>query len=100
MIVIGQTLEVYKDAKYPSIRDLINKPIKDKARIINYMKKCKVGAIAPAIITDIIDKETIIPELYMMNDGIYTWRSDVIYYVEKYDMELPEDFIQHVLSQL
>ncbi len=34
-----------------------------------------------------------------MSDGKYEWRSDVIYYVDKYDMELPDEFIQHVLAQ-
>jgi hypothetical protein len=34
MIIIGQTLEVYKVDKYPSIKDLINKPIKGKSHKI------------------------------------------------------------------
>ena len=34
----------------------------------------------------------------MMTDGKYAWRSDVIYYVEKYNMSLLNDFIKHVLS--
>lgn len=100
MIIIGQTCEVYKDNKYPSIKDLINKPIKEKEKVIEYMKKCRIEAASPAIVTDLIDSKNRITELYSMTDGKYAWRSDVIYYVEKYDMELPEDFIQHVLNQL
>lgn len=100
MIVIGQTCEVYKDNKYPSINDLINKPIREKEKIIAYMRNCKIEAVSPAIVTDLIDKKSKIPELYTMTDGKYAWRSDVIYYVEKYDMELPEEFIQHVLKQI
>ena len=63
------------------------------------MKKCKIGAVAPAIVTDLINPQIRFGELYMMSDGKYGWRSDVIYYVEKYDMELPEEFVQHVLNQ-
>lgn len=99
MIEIGQIREIYKDDKYPSIKDLINKPIKEKKKVIEYMKKCKIEAVAPAIITDLINPEIKFAELYLMTDGKYEWRSDVIYYVEKYDMELPEEFIQHVLNQ-
>lgn len=64
------------------------------------MKGCKISSASPAIITDLIDPKIKIAELYSMNDGKYGWRSDVIYYVEKHDMELPEEFIQHVLSQV
>jgi SUMO ligase MMS21 Smc5/6 complex component len=94
MIVIGQTYELDKDSKYPSIKELINMPIKEKKKVIGYMKKCKVVAVAPAIVRDVINPEIKIPELLLMSDGKYEWRSDVIYYVEKYDMELPEEFIQ------
>jgi len=100
MIVIGKTCEVYKDNKYPSIKDLINKPIKEKIKIIEYMKNCKIEAASPAIVTDLINNKNKFTELYIMTDDKYAWRSDVIYYVEKYDMELPEEFIQHVLNQL
>ena len=100
MIVIGQIREHYKDNKYQSIRDLINKPLKEKEIVISYMKKCRITAAAPAIITDLINPEKRFTELYMMTDGTYGWRSDVIYYVENYDMELPEDFIQHILDQV
>jgi hypothetical protein len=99
MIVIGKTCKIYKDAKYPSIKDLINKPIKEKKKIIEYMKKCKIEAVAPAIVTDLINPDIKFAELYFMSDGKYGWRSDIIYYLEKYDMELPEEFVQHVLKQ-
>jgi len=33
-----------------------------------------------------------------MNDGKYTWRSDVIYYFEKYNLKLPDEFVKEVLK--
>lgn len=99
MIIIGQTREVYNDDRYPSIEDLINKPMKEKEKILKYMKNCKITSTSPAIITDLINPEIKFAELYCMTDGKYGWRSDVIYYLEKYDMELPEEFIQHVLTK-
>jgi hypothetical protein len=100
MIIIGQTCEVYKDDKYPSLKDLINKPIKEKEKILKYMKKCTVTSASPAVITDLINPEIRFNELLCMTDGKYGWRSDVIYYVEKYDMELPEEFIEHALNEI
>ncbi|WP_160680904.1 hypothetical protein [Clostridium sp. C8-1-8] len=99
MIFIGQTYENYKDNRYPLIKDLINKPIIEKEKIIKYMKECKITAVSPAIVTDLINPENKIIGLYSMNDGKYAWNSDLIYYLEKYDMELPEEFIEHVLRQ-
>jgi hypothetical protein len=99
MIVIGQTREVYNDDKYPSIEELIGNPISEKNKILVYMKSCKISSVSPAIVTDVINPKNKINELYCMTDGIYGWRSDVIYYVEKYDMALPDEFVQHVLSQ-
>lgn len=100
MIVIGQVCEIYKDDKYPSIKDLINKPIKEKEKVIRYMKKCKITSVSPAIVTDLINPDIKFTELYSMSDGEYGWRSDVIYYVKNYDMELPQEFIQHVLNRV
>lgn len=100
MIVIGQTREVYKDKKYSSIKELINKPIKEKDKVLRYMRKCNIDAVAPAALRDVINPENKIHELYCMSDGTYGWRIDVIYYVEIYDMALPEEFVQHVLSQV
>jgi hypothetical protein len=100
MIIIGETKELDKDDKYPSIMELINKPIKEKKKIIEYMKKSQVIAVAPARVYDVINPDNKIPELFIMTDGKYGWRSDVIYYVEKYDMELPEEFIEHALNEI
>lgn len=99
MIVIGKIKENYKDDNLPSIHDIINKPIKDKKIVLDYLEKGKVTSVSPSISRDLINKNNIIKKLYMMNDGIYAWRSDTIYYFEKYDIELQEDFIQHVLNK-
>ena len=99
MIVIGQTREVYEDNKYPSIKELVNKPMKEKDKILKYMRNSKISSVAPAASRDVINPENRINELYLMSDDKYGWRSDVIYYVEKYDMALPEEFVQHVLRQ-
>lgn len=100
MIEIGQTREIYHDDEYPSIMELIHKPIKEKEKVLKYMKKCHIDAVAPAMLRDIINPENRIHDLFAMSDGTYGWRSDVIYYVEKYDMALPEEFVQHVLSKV
>ncbi len=99
MIFIGEVRELDNDKDLPSIHDLINKPIPEKEKVLRYMKKCRVDAVAPARLRDVIHPENKIADLFLMSDDTYGWRSDVIYYVEKYDMALPEEFVQHVLSR-
>jgi hypothetical protein len=48
MIYIGETRELDNDNSLPSIMELINKPIKEKEKVLRYMKKCRIDAVAPA----------------------------------------------------
>ena len=100
MIYVGEVWELDHNDSLPSIHELINKPIREKEKILEYMKKCRVDAVAPAIVRDVINPESRIPKLFLMSDGTYGWRSDVIYYVEKYDMALPDEFLQHVVEKI
>ena len=43
--------------------------------------------------------KTINEELTFMTDGKYEWRSDIAYYVEKYNLRLSKDFEDYVLKK-
>ena len=99
MIVISRFKEMMNDDQYPSIHSLISKnENEDKAKILNYLKAGKITSVSPSACYDVISGDKIKLPLQMMTDGKYAWRSDVIYYVEKYNMSLLNDFIKHVLS--
>ena len=49
---------------------------------------------------DIITGELTNRELVYMDDGEYSWSSKLPYYVEKYNLKLPEDFERHVLEKV
>lgn len=100
MIVIGRTKEIMNDSNYPSIYDLVSdNEIQNKSYIVNYLKSGRVSSASPSIVYDIISGEKINQHLEMLNDGKYAWRSDTIYYFEKYNMKLSDEFIDHVLSR-
>jgi hypothetical protein len=90
------------DEKYPALKTLINKPMDNeiKEKVVKYLKEGKELAIAPSITRDILDPNVRLPRLSLMGDGEYEWRSDIAYYVEKYDLELPQEFIEHVLEKM
>lgn len=55
--------------------------------------------VCPMIARDAITGERIgVPAVY--RDGDYSWRTETIYYFEKYNLALPDDFVAHVLSKI
>ena len=100
VIVIGKFKETYNDDKYPSIFSAVrDEAPENKSKILGYMKTARVEARAPGYLYDRINQDAIILKPACYTDGVYAWRSDVIYYYEKYNIELPEDFITHVLRK-
>ena len=93
-------LQISKNSQAISIFQLMRKEAQPwKADALSYLKAGKEGAIAPAIVLDVITGERIPIKLCTMNDGEYFWRSDLIYYVEKYNLELPSDFLSKLSNE-
>ena len=100
MISVLKIKEIYRNEEFPSIKDLISeKEPQDKDKILNYLKRGEVVAVAAERATDLITGKTIDGELFCYTDGKYTWRSDTIYYFEKYNIELPKKFVYYVLNK-
>jgi len=100
VITIGKFKETYNDDRLPSIFTAIHDdPPENKAKILAYLKSGREGAMAPGYLYDRVSNgATLIRNPVCYNDGVYMWRSDVIYYYEKYNIDLPEDFIKHALK--
>ena len=97
--IIGAIREISGD-KYPSIRSLMSDtPHPMKSKIIHYLSSAKVVAAAAGPMKDVLTGEYTGKELLVQSDGKYRWRSDTQYYVDKYNMRLPDDFIRHALDQ-
>ena len=102
MIWIGEFKETYNDDKYPSIHDAVrDKAPEHKEKVLAYLKGGKPVAYAPGYFYDVLNDNAVImhPACYEDPDGVYAWRSDVIHYYEKYNIELPADFVEYVLSK-
>ena len=100
LISIGRAREIDHQDRFPSIKTMIHKPMKEKEKVLEYMKNAEHIAYSPGIARDVFHPEIWTTEVSLMSDGKYQWRSDIIYYVEKYDMELPEEFVEHALRQM
>lgn len=99
MIVIGRFRENYKDDKYPSIMDFIKDTESTKKdKIVEYFNKSKISSVSTSYVYDEIGKvQTSIP-LVMKTDGEYAWRSDLEYYYNKYNIGLPQEFIEKIIG--
>lgn len=99
-IQVGKYKEIDNGDELPSLLDNItNEEIHEKQKVLSYMKCIRPDAYAPASLTDCITGERMDIALYSCHDGIYHWRSDIIYYFEKYNLRLPDDFIQFAVER-
>lgn len=95
----------YKEYGYEneaSIKEVASEnsyPGKDK--IVSYLKNNgKSTMVGMKLATDRITGERI-KELYsieLLNDGTFSWWSDLAYHVEKYNLRLPKAFEDYVLN--
>jgi hypothetical protein len=102
LISVGFAQELsYGDRSGGSLRDLVggfSDPNLDD--VVRYLKSGHPVAIAPGISRDVLsDDQEIIGAVGVFHDGTYMWPRDLPYYVEKYRLALPNEFLAHMKSQ-
>ena len=103
---IGRYQEFYSDRvdrKYveslPKLADqIVDAPIEHKDEIISYLNGGKVGLASSAFSHDVFTGEQLRVREQTRHDGVYEWGEDLAYYVEKYNIRLPQDFVDHILA--
>lgn len=98
MRTIGLFREIYGN-DYPPFADCVSKePIQGKDKIVAYLHRGKAVAAAAGVFRDVFNGESIKGEALWQTDGQYDWRSDTAYYVDRYNLKLPDDFVTHIIS--
>lgn len=70
-------------------------PIKNKERILEYLKNGTYDGERCSSIYDYVRNERIISEdVTLFTDGEYYWDSEEIYHFEKYNIELNKEFFK------
>jgi len=77
-----------------------NTAIPHKKELIAYLRNGKVEAVAAGRATDLLTGERIQEPWLLLTDEVYGWDSSLAYYVEKYNLPLPSDFVQHALDKI
>lgn len=81
----------------PSIFDFIHKSKLNKDKIVKYLQSGIVLAACGSVVEDIINPQNgIIGTPDDLTDGTWMWPADLSYYVERYDLKLDEEFLDHM----
>lgn len=92
--------EFGKGMGLPSMKESFeDEPYPGKDQVLQYLKQGQKTYVKVTIPSDVYTGEQIDMENCGMNDGVYSWLSVLIYYVEKYNLKLNEEFMQHVFKQ-
>ncbi|MFE6862793.1 hypothetical protein [Nocardia sp. NPDC057668] len=97
---VGLYREMYngKHAELPSIHDSFSElRIEDRDSVLAYMRSAPVVFDVLDVADDLIDgADRIMSASSLISDGTWIWRLDSIYYLSRYDLGFPEDFLRHV----
>ena len=94
MVGLGYFKE-HHGSKYPVFQST-DSDIQNKDKVLRYMKNCKVIAAAPGRLRDAFTNAIIPGEMLAYSDGQYYWGTETIYYFEKYNLKLPDEFLNHI----
>jgi len=93
----------YKELKHgdkqgESLYELMSAvPCLNEDKIISYLKSGRVFCASASLVYDVLSKdEIIIDELYILTDGVWSWSSDLAYYIKKYHIDIDKNFICHM----
>ena len=84
----------------PSLHDAIGKLRADKQPIVAYLRQAAALAVTGGTSAyDVLDPALRrIGPLSVLTDGAWIWPSDLPYYVEQYEVDLPAAFLRHGAS--
>lgn len=86
--------------EHPSIHHYLeNEPYPDQDKIIQFLKNGKIEFAQMSRSRDIFTGERIPYEVLGMSDGDYFWSNTLAWYVEKYNLRMPEEFERYILEK-
>ena len=81
----------------PRVQSLIaDSPLNDESRLVKYLNDGELFIASPGVVHDVLsDSDTVIGSADILTDGVWAWPRDLSYYVSRYHVHLPEDFVEH-----
>ena len=80
-----------------SLRECISTPHEAEAKIIQYLESGVLWIARMGLTRDVLDESSeFVTSSHVLTDGTWVWYEDLAYYVEKYHVQLPNEFIEHM----
>jgi len=81
----------------PSLKFVRRSPLlARKPQVVAYLRSAPSVSFSPGFVSDYFDSAQMIGTHTMRTDGEYVWPDFLAGYVEHYDVELPDEFLQHL----
>lgn len=94
---------IYKEFGFenaPYLKDSFeSKPYENASQIAEFLRNGTTGVACPRTERDVFTGEYIKDETVVRTYGEYKWPQRLAYYVEKYNLLLPDDFERHILRR-
>ena len=69
----------------------------DETKIISYLSGGHLLIATPGVVRDVFSPDgPLIGSPHVMTDGDWAWPRDLPYYVQRYHVALPGDFVEHM----
>lgn len=93
--------ELAPERNYPKIKDSLESgEYPHKAEIIQFLLNGEIDLARVSRARDVFTDEIIPTEVLVMHSGDYCWSNTLAWYVEKYNLRLPKDFENYILSNV
>ncbi len=85
------------DSTGPMLVDSVGRPLPDVRAIADYLRSGLLFVGCPGIVFDVLDRAAgPIGSPDILTDGEWAWPGDLPYYVEKHNVALPTEFLEHL----
>lgn len=71
----------------------------DKDKVVKYLEGFTRIASCPRAAIDCVSGQQISRSFFVFEDDKYRWSDFLIYHIKKYNIRLPQDFIDHIMEK-
>lgn len=100
---VGLYREMYAGRRdeLPSLFDAFTAGVvADRDRVVEYLRTAPTVLDVLDVLVDMVDgSESIRSASSLISDGVWIWRVDSVHYLDRYPLEIPEEFLAHVRAR-
>lgn len=98
LLLVGNFVELgHDDVGAPSlVAARGQRSAANKAQVLAYLRSGVMFIGSPGLDEDVLDPSKTAGSATVLTDGVYAWPKTLAYYLDTYDVALPEDFELHM----